>query len=125
LRRVVAPAAAGEIRPSPIEGWTVGEYGISADITALIAVGLLALITRWVFGSPRRRRGLPVDAAESAELGLLTVVVSAVPRADALAQRAMLGESGIRSSMSRRRDGTMDVLVFHGDVERARSLLNL
>jgi hypothetical protein len=104
----------------------VGAYGISAEITALIAVGLLALSTRWVFGSSRRRRvGRPVDAAESAELGLLTVVASAVSRADALAQRATLGESGIRSSMSRRRDGTMDVLVFHGDADQARSLLNL
>jgi hypothetical protein len=103
----------------------VGAYGISSEITALIAVGLLALTTRWVFGSSRRRIGRPVDAAESAELGLLTVVVSAVPRAEALAQRATLGEWGIRSSMSRRRDGTMDVLVFQGDADRARSLLNL
>jgi hypothetical protein len=103
----------------------VGAYGISAEITALIAVGVLVLTTRWVFGSSRRRVGRPVDASESGELGLLTVVVSAVSRADAMATRATLGESGIRSSMSRRRDGTMDVLVFHGDAEQARSLLNL
>jgi hypothetical protein len=101
----------------------VGSYDIPAEITALIAVGLLALSTRWVFGSRRQRSGRPVDASESAELGLLTVVVSGVPRADAMAHRAVLGESGIRSSMSRRRDGTMDVLVFHADVDRARILL--
>jgi hypothetical protein len=103
----------------------VGAYGISAEITVLIAVGILILVMRWVFGSSRRRVVRPVDASESAELGLLTVVVSAVPRADAMQHRAMLGESGIRSSMSKRRDGTMDVLVFHGDVERARSVLGL
>jgi hypothetical protein len=40
-----------------------------------------------------------------------------------MAHRAVLGESGIRSSMSRRHDGTMDVLVFHADVDRARILL--
>jgi hypothetical protein len=101
----------------------VGPYDISAEITALIAVGVLALITRWVFSSSRRRSGRPVDAAESAELGLLTVVVSRVSRTEALQQRAVLGESGIRSSMSRRKDGTMDVLVFHADVDRARMLL--
>lgn len=101
----------------------MGPYDISAEITALIAVGLLALSTRWVFGTRRRRTGRPVDAAESAELGLLTVVVTGVSRAEALERRAVLGESGIRSSMSRRRDGSMDVLVFHADVDRARVLL--
>ena len=101
----------------------MGPYDVSAEITALIAVGVLALVTRWVFSSSRRRSGRPVDAAQSAELGLLTVVVRGVPRAEALQQRAVLGESRIRSSMSRRQDGTMDVLVFHADADRARSLL--
>jgi hypothetical protein len=101
----------------------VGPYDVSAEITALIAVGVLALITRWVFSSSRRRSGRPVDAAQSAELGLLTVVVSGIPRSEAMQQRSVLGESSIRSSMSRRQDGTMDVLVFHADADRARSLL--
>jgi len=101
----------------------VGPYDISAEITALIAVGVLALTTRWVFRSPRRRSARPVDASDSPELGLLTVVLSGVTRADALRHRATLGESGIRSSMSRRRDATMDVLVFHADADRARNLL--
>jgi hypothetical protein len=101
----------------------VGDYGISAEITVLIAVALLALITRWVFGSSRRRVVRPMDASDSPALGLLTVVVSAVPRAEALQRRATLGEFGIRSSMSRRRDGNMDVLVFHSDAERARAVL--
>jgi hypothetical protein len=101
----------------------VGPYDISAEITALIAVCVLALVTRWVFSSSRRRSGRPVDAADSPELGLLTVVVSGASRADALQHRAVLGESSIRSSMSRRHDGTMDVLVFHADADRARILL--
>lgn len=101
----------------------MGPYDISAEITVLIAIGLLALTTRWVFSSSRRRSGRPVDASESAELGLLTVVVSGVDRSDALHHRAVLGESGIRSSMSRRHDGTMDVLVFHADADAARILL--
>lgn len=101
----------------------MGPYDISADITALIAVGVLALVTRWVFSPSRRRSGRPVDASESAELGLLTVVISGVSRAQALQDRAVLGESSIRSSMSRRQDGTMDVLVFHADADRARILL--
>ncbi len=97
----------------------------SAGIIALLAVGVLALIMRWVFRPSRPRTGALVDASDARELGLLTVVATAVPRPDAMRQRARLGEAGIRSSMSRRRDGTMDVLVFHGDVDRARAILLL
>ena len=97
---------------------------LSVELTALVALGVLALTMRWVFRRPRLTAGTPrVDAADSAELGLLTVVVSAIPRDEAMRRRAVLGDAGIRSSMSRRHDGTMDVLVFHGDVERARILL--
>lgn len=101
----------------------MGAYDWSADVTAVIAIGLLALITRWVFHRPRRVTSRPLDAAQSKELGLLTVVASNLPRSDAMAHRAVLGDAGIRSSMSRRRDGAMDVLVFTGDVDRARMLL--
>ena len=95
-----------------------------SGLVALLVVLLLGLVLRWVFRPSRPRLGRrPVDAAESPDLGLLTVVVSGLPRQTALARRATLGEAGIRSSMSRRRDGTMDVLVFHADVDRARMLL--
>lgn len=93
-------------------------------IVALVVILILALVLRWVFRPSRPRQGVrPIDAADSAELGLLTVVVSGLERQDALARRAVLGESEIRSSMSRRRDGYYDVLVFHGDAHRARILL--
>jgi len=93
----------------------------------LVALGvalLLALVLRWVFRPSRPRpTRRPPDAAESAELGLLTVVAPALDRAGALSRRAQLGEAGIRSSMSRRRDGRFDVLVFAADASAARRLL--
>lgn len=101
----------------------MGPYGWSADLTALIVVGILVLIMRWVFQRPKHLRSRSFDATGSPELGLLTVVATGVSRQDAMSLRAVLGEAGIRSSMSRRRDGAMDVLVFHGDVDRARILL--
>jgi hypothetical protein len=80
---------------------------------------------RWVFRPPRPnvhpRR--PADAAEAVDLGLLAVVLSGLSRQEALERRAVLGEAGIRSSMSARRDGRMDVLVFRADLDRARILL--
>jgi hypothetical protein len=94
-------------------------------VVALIVVALLILVMRWVFkpSRPLGTRRRPADATDAADLGLLTVVVTGVSRHQALARRAVLGEGGIRSSMSARRDGTVDVLVFRADAERARILL--
>lgn len=97
---------------------------LSALITALVVVGLLVLLTRWVFRPSRPNVGIgrPPDASE-AELGLLTVVLSRVPKQDVAERRTVLDEAGIRSSVSNRRDGSVDVLVFATDLARARSLL--
>jgi hypothetical protein len=96
----------------------------SPGIIAIIVVLLLALILRWVFRPSRPRTGArPLDASDSANLGLLTVIASGLNRQEALERRATLGEAAIRSSMSKRRDGLLDVLVFHGDADRARLLL--
>lgn len=95
-----------------------------AAITAIVVVLLLALILRWVFKPSRPQRAVrPVDASVSRNLGLLTVVATELNRQEAMEHRAVLGEAGIRSSMSKRRDGLLDVLVFHGDVDAARLLL--
>ncbi|HEV7192387.1 MAG TPA: hypothetical protein VGN35_04205 [Jatrophihabitantaceae bacterium] len=102
----------------------MGPYGVSAELTAVVALGVLALIMRWVFHRPRRITTRPLDAAESTELGLLGVLASGLSRQEAMQRRAVLGDAGIRSSMSRRRDGTFDVLVFTGDIGRARALLD-
>jgi hypothetical protein len=96
----------------------------SAVLIAVGAVLVLMLIMRWVFRPSRPRGGgRPVDASDSPELGLLTVIMSGVDRQEAMRRRAVLGEAGIRSSMSKRRDGTLDVLVFHADADAARILL--
>jgi hypothetical protein len=92
----------------------------SALVVAVVVVLLLGLVLRWVFAPSRARRGRPMDAAASAELGLLTVVTPGVDRQEALRRRAVLQEAGIRSSMSRRRDGRYDVLVFGADARAAR-----
>jgi hypothetical protein len=93
-------------------------------LIAFGAVLVLALVMRWVFRPSRpRRMTRPLDASDAPDLGLLTVIASGVDRAEALRRRAALGAAGIRSSMSRRRDGTLDVLVFSADAEAARILL--
>lgn len=92
-------------------------------ITAVIAICLLALIMRWTFSSPRRTRGLPVDAADSSDLGMLTVLAADLPRDRAHDMHARLRDAGVRASLSRRRNGDLDVLVFRDDLARARAIL--
>jgi hypothetical protein len=97
---------------------------LGALITALVVVGLLVLLTRWVFrpSRPNVRIIRPPDASEG-EIGLLSVVLSRVPKEDVAERRKVLDDAGIRSSVSNRRDGTVDVLVFDADLERARIVL--
>jgi ABC-type tungstate transport system permease subunit len=104
------------------------EHGtVTADVSALVVVILvvcvLSLITRWVFKPSRPRTGRVVDATESTDLGMLDVLAADLSRADAMSLRAVLGDAGIRSSISLRRNGDVDVLVFHDDLPRARDLL--
>jgi hypothetical protein len=95
-----------------------------AEIIALVVVAGLGLATRWIFKPARKHRAAPpVNATEARELGLLSVIAT-VDRAEALSRRAQLGEAGIRSSASKRDDGRVDILVFHGDADRARRILN-
>ena len=95
----------------------------SAEVIALVVVAGLGLVTRWVFKPSRKHRAMPpVNATDARELGLLSVIAT-VDRPDANPRRAQLGAAGIRSSASKRDDGRVDILVFHGDVDRARRLL--
>jgi hypothetical protein len=96
----------------------------SAVLISLVVILLLAFVMRWVFKPARPRPSeRPVNASDAADLGLLTVVATGVNRHDAMSRRATLGEAGIRSSMSKRRDGTHDILVFDADADAARLLL--
>jgi hypothetical protein len=96
----------------------------SALVVALVVIALLGFLMRWIFKpSHPRGRGPLIDASDSSELGLLDVVATGLLRPAALQARATLGDAGIRSSMSRRRNGRLDVLVFRDDADRARELL--
>jgi hypothetical protein len=86
----------------------------------LFVAGVLILVMRWVFAPSRPPRvSVPGDATPS----LLVPVATGLTRAEALSLRAVLGDSNIRSSMSMRRTGRLDVLVFRDDEIRARAVL--
>lgn len=97
----------------------------SALFIAVFVILLLGLVMRWVFRPSRPRAGMrPPDATDSQNLGLLTVALTQLSRSEALARRATLSEANIRSSTSKRRDGSLDLLVFKTDIERARVVLD-
>jgi hypothetical protein len=89
-------------------------------IGVLIIAGVLILVMRWVFAPSRPPRiAVPGDAVP----GLLVTIASGLARTQAMSLRAVLGDADIRSSMSMRSDGKVDVLVFRDDEAKARALL--
>lgn len=86
----------------------------------LVVAGVLILVMRWVFAPSRPPPAVvPGDAVP----GLLVTVASGLARTQAMSLRAVLGDANIRSSMSMRSDGKVDVLVFRDDEAKARALL--
>jgi hypothetical protein len=86
-------------------------------IAAAVAI-LLAVFTRWAFGSGYGR-GRPAQPPTDE---LLTLVATLSRRESALARRAGLSDAGIRSTVRCPADHRADVLVFPEDADRARAL---
>jgi len=94
-------------------------------VLAIVVMCLLAVLSKWVFGSGQRRtaaRSL-VPPAGPVDHGLLRPVAELPDRAAAAALRALLSDAGIRSTFGVRRDGRVQVLVFPDDEEQARRLV--
>lgn len=94
-------------------------------LVAVAALGLLLLICRWVFATDHRddRTARRLERLASAgDYGLLVPISTVRTRDDALMLRSVLGEAGIRASVSQ--DGAAHVvLVFRADATRARQLV--
>ncbi len=89
---------------------------------AVAVLGVLMLVTRWVFKPSRPRTGRP-EHGPGADLGLLSPVLSSAPRGEALRVKNLLSQQGIRCSLSRLAPNSYDVLVFNRELARARQLL--
>lgn len=91
-------------------------------LVALAAVGVLALVLRWIYSGdrptpPRRRPSGPAD------YGLLVSVTAVPDAAEAQRLRALFHGHGIRTTLAPGPDGGAQVLVFRSDEGRARALL--
>jgi hypothetical protein len=114
----------------------VGLHYAYGPTVAVVVVCLLGVLMRWVFGSGRSRgsRTAAWMAARRAErtagrdagsegYGLLRSVATVAGRPEGNALRALLSDAGIRSTVTVRPDGRVDVLVFREDADRARQLI--
>ena len=97
-------------------------FDIGVLFWAIGIIVLLMLIMRWVFAPSRPRTGRP-DSGPGADLGLLSPVLAAAPRSEALRVKNLLSQQGIRCSLSRLDREHYDVLVFRTDLGRAEELL--
>jgi hypothetical protein len=107
----------------PLETGT--DQYVVGPVIAIVILCLLAVLARWVFGTGRShsaRRVLP-PATGTADHGLLRPIAELPDRAAGAAVRAVLSEAGIRSTLGVRRDGSVQVLVFPDDEDRARRLV--
>jgi hypothetical protein len=98
---------------------------VEALLIATVVAVLLALFTRWAFGTGYgRERPAPPPADELlTRIATLSRRESALAlRAVALALRAVLSDAGIRSTVRCPAVHRADVLVFPEDADRARAL---
>jgi hypothetical protein len=89
-------------------------------LVALFAVGGLAQVLRWTYGSSR---GAPPVLADEDNYGLLREVAVVADTAEAEGLRALLTDERIRSTCARGPQGRTLVLVFAADLDRARQLV--
>ena len=102
-----------------------GFHYVAGPVVAIVIVCVLAMLARWIFGTGRSHaagRALPPRSG-TPDHGLLRPVAELPDRAAGAALRAVLSDAGIRSTLGVRRDGSVQVLVFPDDEERARRLV--
>ena len=107
----------------PLETGT--DHYVAGPVIAIVIMCLLAVLARWIFGTGRSHsagRALPPRTG-AADHGLLRPVAELPDRAAGAALRAVLSAAGIRSTLGVHRDGSVQVLVFPDDEDRARRLV--
>jgi hypothetical protein len=122
IREPSAPTRWWDTGSVPLDGGSL-HYAYGPTV-AVVVVCLLGVLLRWVFGSGRSRGARTAGrAAGSGGYGLLRSVATVAGRPEGNALRALLSDAGIRSTLTARPDGRVDILVFPEDVDRARQLI--
>ena len=101
---------------------------LTGPLVACLALGVIVLLSRWVFSTSHRdeRTTRRLAALQSSgDYGLLVPVVTVRTADDASMLRGVLGDAGIRCTFGAAADGSgTEVLVFRADALRARDLVS-
>lgn len=89
---------------------------------AVVAVLLLGLMSRYIFGNGHGPSATPAPVV--AEFGLLAPVATTSSAAGARELTVLLARQGVRATIGADDFGRAQVLVFPGDLERARQAVN-
>jgi hypothetical protein len=97
---------------------------VMGPVAALVVMGVIALICRWVFSTDGRdARRLEKALSTRRDLGLLVPIAGVRTRDDAEMLCEVLREAGVRASISED-ELEVQVLVFAKDAEQARRLVS-
>ena len=91
-------------------------------LVALAALGVILLLCRWVFSTPKRAVASS-PATRSGDYGLLVPIATVRTTDDAEMLRGLLRGAGIRCTLAAG-DDAVEVLVFRADALRARELVS-
>ena len=95
-------------------------------LVAVVALGLIVLLCRWVFSTSTRDARTAAQAKRAStrqDYGLLVPIATVRTVDDGQMLRSVLGEAGIRCTVTESDPpGTFTVLVFRADALRARDL---
>lgn len=101
---------------------------VSGPLVALLAMGVLVLLCRWVFSTSTRDQRTAARLAKAkarGDYGLLVPVASVRTEEDAALLREVLLQAGIRGTVAEGNvPGERVVLVFRADADRARTLVS-
>lgn len=97
-------------------------------LTALLALGIIVLICRWVFSPPKQAVPSPAVRRGPLDYGLLVPVTRVSTADDAERLRAVLQEAGIRCTVASDSSGPVGddarlLLVFRDEAQRASALV--
>ena len=99
---------------------------VLGPVVALLALGVIVLMCRWVFSTStrdQRSAARRASAATAGDYGLLVPVTTVRTPEDAELLRGLLKQAGIRGTVAPSPEGAYAVLVFRADALRARDLV--
>ena len=104
-----------------VPAWNAFSFAFG-PISALLGVGLLAVILRWAYSGGKSVIAASPKPGTSQEYGLLVPVSSPATYIEGEIQRRKLEAAGLRANLAHTLDGPR-VMVWPADISKAKAIL--